>query len=366
MTRRSKTLDDKDKAILNALARLGGKASAEDVSRIAEGSLKPRTVRYRIQRLKETGYLERMLAQTHETKIGLGDCYMLLQMAEGQQKMPPDVLPSFPMFYAYGVTFGRYNGVVVNASFATHAPDVITTVLDAFYEKELIEDHKVFEVTDYVSMPPDFENLGPRGDWAWDWRQWVQQAQDLVREGPVVHLDLDLDHSPVDFDHLDVKLISQLKIDAGSSLKELSESLGLSESQVATRQKRLDELGIIKGWRWILADTADQIETHLHFETESPFHPILLAIRRLPFPKDLFAETDRRFYVKIHVPSDHFSGFLRGIGRLRQYFLTHFIQTVTDIHGPPIDTVYGYYSKRTGRWEFDVEEFIHRMEESLQ
>ena len=365
MTQRTKRLDKKDRAILNALEQLGGKASAEQVADVLKPSMKGRTVRYRIQRLRETGFLETLIAQTHETKIGLGDCKVLLEHPTGKQEFPRSIFSCFPMFYATNATFGKYNGTMISGGFGTQAPEVVSAALDAFYERGLIDGHRIIENVDYVSMNADFTRIAPTGKWEWDWRDWVEKSEELIRSEKVFRINMDLEQSPVDFDHTDVMLLAELKRDASATLRELGRAVGLSEPQVADRQRRLESKGIIKGWRWMFADVVDKFEVYLFFGTETPFHPVLNAMNLLPFPRELFAESDRSFTMKIHMPSTYVTGLIRGATRLRPHLTYLFLQTATDAQVQPWPTLYDCYSRRSKRWEFDVEEYIAKMEESL-
>ncbi len=365
MTARTKRLDKKDRSILNALEQLGGKVSAEQIAEVVEPPLKSRTVRYRIQRLRETGFLESLLAQTHETKMGLGDCKILLAHPQGRQELPSEILACFPMFYTWHSTFGRYNGTMVSAGFGTHSPEVITAAIDAFYDKGLISEHRIVENVDYVVMNADFSKIAPTGEWQWDWREWVEKSEEMIHSEKVFRIDMDLKQKPVDFDHVDVKLLSQLKQDAGATLKELGEAIGLSEPQVAARQRRLESNGIIRGWRWAFTNVVDKLEVCLFFETATPFHPVLNSLALLPFPRELYAESDRSFTMKIHMPSSYVTALLRGVTGLRRHFESIFLQTATDPHVPPWHRTYDCYSRRSGRWEFDVEEYIACMENLL-
>ena len=57
-------------------------------------------------------------------------------------------------------------------------------------------------------------------------------------------------------DSLDKKLLRAIQSSAGSSNAALGEAIGLSASQVSRRRQRLEELGVITGYRAVLSTAA--------------------------------------------------------------------------------------------------------------
>lgn len=60
----------------------------------------------------------------------------------------------------------------------------------------------------------------------------------------------------VDIDSFDLKLIRQLQIDSSPSNAILAEQVGLSASQVSRRRQRLEDTGVLRGYRAIVDATA--------------------------------------------------------------------------------------------------------------
>ena len=369
--RETHLINQKDGHILNALWRVGGKATADQLAESLGGipgleKVHPRTIRYRLQRLRENGYLLYPVALTHEVKMGLADCIILLEMPEDQPVMPEGVFEAFPMFYAYGQTIGKYNGYMVASVLSSFSPELVNSAIEALQDHGLIRNHYLFINRDYTSLEPDFTKLTPSGSWDWNWETWSGGADEIIQSGTIFPLKLDLNNNPISFDSLDVEILRLLKKDARPTLKELGAELGLSESQVGVRLRRLEDEGVVKDYRWIIGKAIESTSIHCYFETTEAYHPILNVFRTLPFPKELIAETDRKFSVRCFLHESHVAGYLKGLSRLRKYMKSFFIQTLSDIQSLPMDSIYQLYDEKSNRWDIRVDEYIKQLERVLK
>ncbi|MFW9871420.1 MAG: winged helix-turn-helix transcriptional regulator, partial [Candidatus Thorarchaeota archaeon] len=111
MTKRKPRLSDS--VLLDAITRLGGKVTATELSQVL--GYPDRTIRYRMKRLREKGYLGRLWPQTLDTKLGLGDAAVVLEMSDKHKAIPRIFLDCFPNFYVNYVSYGRFNGYQVAA-----------------------------------------------------------------------------------------------------------------------------------------------------------------------------------------------------------------------------------------------------------
>jgi DNA-binding Lrp family transcriptional regulator len=298
--------------------------------------------------------------------MGLSDCIILMEMPEDMPTMPKGVFEAFPMFYGYGLTMGKFNGYMVASVLSSYSPEVVDSAIEAFQDHGLIKTYYVFINRDYTSLPPDFTKLRKSGTWDWSWQEWVENAEKIIKAEAVLPFELDLNNTPIDFDDLDVEMLKTLKVDARPTLKELGSALGLSESQVGVRLRRLEDEGIIKDYRWIIGKAIESTSIHCYFETTDAFHPVLNVFRDLPFPKELIAETDRKFSVRCFLHANSLADYLKGLANIRKYTKSLFIQTLSDVHSSPMEEIYKLYNRRSNRWEIRVDEYIKEMERVLK
>ena len=72
-----KSLDKIDVDILIALNKYGFKTSTEKLGKIV--NIPSRTLRYRLSKLKENGFLDLYYPLIQERKLGIGEAYVLIQ-----------------------------------------------------------------------------------------------------------------------------------------------------------------------------------------------------------------------------------------------------------------------------------------------
>ncbi|MHA2424519.1 MAG: AsnC family transcriptional regulator, partial [Candidatus Thorarchaeota archaeon] len=251
-------LDEKDLEILGALGRFGGKISAEELYEILGNKDKkksgyaPRTIRYRLKRLRDEGYLINLYAMTHETKFGMGDSVLVLEESEKSEGRLLEALAEIPWFYYQGATYGKFTGYLIHAMFSIYEPDGVTRVAEAMKEVGLINNYNYFVNTDYESRRGDFRFFEFNKGWNWDWSQWIRDSEGCIASGDATEIQLDEDQSPIDFDAKDIQLIAELKTESKRTLAELGDIVGLSQSQVKRRITKMENERIIKGYRWVL------------------------------------------------------------------------------------------------------------------
>ena len=89
-------LNDKDLTIIDALDKYGSKTSTKDLSK--KINIPPRTIRYRLSKLRERGFLTPYHVLTHERKLGIGENIIVLRIKQEQDKkswvlgLPPSKL----------------------------------------------------------------------------------------------------------------------------------------------------------------------------------------------------------------------------------------------------------------------------------
>ncbi|MBN2228333.1 MAG: winged helix-turn-helix transcriptional regulator [Candidatus Thorarchaeota archaeon] len=364
---KKKKLTPKDKAnmILDAYTELGGKVSAAELSKLLK--IHPRTIRYHTAQLKKKGHLGRVWPQTLDTKLGLGDCLVILDMSEEYRTLPRDFLNCFPNFYAHLATFGKYNGIFASAGFPLANPQIVDTIIRALERKRIIKDHFILNTLDFVSLSPNLSKYNPSTGWDWSWSDWVEQSEKILKSGEPSHLEFDTNPTPIDFDYRDVAIIAEMKRDGSITLKELSKVLDLSETQIGARIRRLKDVGVIKGFMWMIDNTPKSISVYSFLELTEPNHPILSCFLYLPFRKEIIMESSDRYLIRLTMNSSDVIDFLRGFEFLRPHLRSYFIQFAINVQVVPggMHRFYSLYSRKKKGWDMPVEDYISDFERYL-
>lgn len=356
-------LDRKDLHILGAMGRLGGKISADELAVITNYA--PRTIRYRLKRLRDEGYLTSLYAMTHEIRFGMGDSVLVLEESEKSAGRLIDALGNIPWFYYQGATYGRFTGYLVHAMYSTYEPDGVTRVADALKEVGLINDYHYFVNTDYESRRGDFRFFEFNKGWNWDWSQWIRESEGCIASGDAVEFNLEEVQKPLTFDLKDIQLIRELKIDSNRTLAELGDCIDLSSGQVKRRITRMEQERIIKGYRWILEGVEQPLYFYVFMGISENNDCVLSSFYRLPFPSEIMMEKRNRYVARIRLYGSEITGLLRGLTHMRKYLDTYFLQTVHDIANAPTTMFDDYFNEKDGRFHFPVDKTIELIREKF-
>ncbi|MFX1511698.1 MAG: Lrp/AsnC family transcriptional regulator, partial [Promethearchaeota archaeon] len=97
MKKKMFSLDEKDLNIIEHLENLGPRFPTRELSEILR--IPSRTIRYRIKRLQDSGYLQPTQILTHERKLGLGENIIILQKSKEESTQIEQMLESHPYVY---------------------------------------------------------------------------------------------------------------------------------------------------------------------------------------------------------------------------------------------------------------------------
>jgi len=159
-----------------------------------------------------------------------------------------------------------------------------------------------------------------------------------------------------------------MKMKGSITHKELSEIIGLSETQIGVRIRRLKDAGILRGYAWLTERTPKTIVLYTHFEIDEPNHPALSCFLHLPFRKEIVMDSTDKFAVRLMMNSRDVIGYLRGLETIRSQFRSYFVQTAVNIRVVPggMRGFYHLHSEDSGRWEMPVEEYIQNLEKFIE
>ena len=349
------SLDPLDLEILRAYEELGTKVSTRELSeRLGEPS---RTIRYRITKLKEKGVLCKASVQTHERKLGLAEYILIATSKPSSESTLKKILDEIPAFYYYASTYGKYEGYFIYTVYPLNAPRTVPDLAADLKKRGLIEDYYLFDVVDYQRYEAKLDELE-----SWDWDKWSKTLPKIMKRTKEIDLDMEEFPQTVSFDSKDTLILRHMVENAEITLRELGEILDLSQPQVHNRVKKLEESGIIRGYK-LSMKAFDAGMTVLCFFKSKDTKKLLLWFNKLPYYHQFTMESSSHFWVQIHLPSTETNDLLKHLRNLKQYTDEMFVQFIVDGKHKGYCHLIDMYSEETGSWRIPYEEFGKTIED---
>ncbi|MHA2359320.1 MAG: winged helix-turn-helix transcriptional regulator [Candidatus Thorarchaeota archaeon] len=316
-------LDKTDAGIISAIQKDPSKISTSELSELL--GIPDRTVRYRLNKLRERKLLKPPKMMTYERKIGLGEQLLLLQSIPEKEDTLVKILDGIDFFYYYAPTYGRYDGYMVYTMFPLVAPRMVRQVAEELKEKGLVSDFYIFDLVDYCRKSVDLAPFLPESDWSW--LKWSEEAKQIMTEGCDLELRLEEFPSTVKFDYRDIQIVIHMVENPGATQKEIGKVLELSSTQVHKRVKRLEDTGVIRGLKMYFSPFQDVMMIGCFFQSREHAKKILCGFHRLPFEITFVKESSTNYEVQVVLPSSEMNQFLQHMSIFRKYTEEFFIQT---------------------------------------
>lgn len=330
--------------------------STEEVGALI--GLPPRTVRYRLKKLRETGVLSPTRVLTIERKMGLGESMFLVNATPHGTEVLPDVFHRIDTIYHNSPTYGRFNGYLAYSLYSLSTPRINQRILEEMQKCGLIYDFFIFDITDFDAKPADYSYFNSKLGWVWNWNEWRDQIPKTLKSKEKFKLPLDEVQSHVDFDRYDVLILKHMFDDGDITQKKLAEILSMSEARVNRRIRRLESERIIKGYRSTMCATENELNLICFIELEEPQDKILSVFYQLPFPATIIMESRTRFSIQIALSAQNTTGFLKSLDTLRPHLASCFVQTLHDAKMSMDSHPYDLYNENTNRWDTPGSEYL--------
>ncbi|MHA1883267.1 MAG: winged helix-turn-helix transcriptional regulator, partial [Candidatus Thorarchaeota archaeon] len=342
------------------------KVSAEDLSKILDPKPKARTVRHRLAKLREDGYLVSLYTLSHEPKIGVGDGSFVVNEVIEHSALVREAIETIPWFYYIGTTYGTFNGYFVHGMYPLDRPNTTIEFLELLKEYGVITDYYNFINTDYESRRGDFKDFEPGVGWNWDWDQWVEDSKKMVADKKTVPIHLDYELEQISYDYKDIILLKQMKKEAKTTLRELSGLVELSETQVKRRLDRLEAEGVIKGYRWILANIEEPLFVLCFVDIKEDPDSVISCFYQLPFPKEIMMESRTKYLVRLRLPGSEVGGLLKGFDFLKPNLNYYTFQVTNEFAGHSLWTQLDFYDIKSKSWKFEPEKYLAKVRKLLE
>jgi DNA-binding Lrp family transcriptional regulator len=150
------------------------------------------------------------------------------------------------------------------------------------------------------------------------------------------------------------------------TLRELGEILDLSQPQVHNRVKKLEESGIIRGYKLSMKPYAESSTAVITFFKSKDARKILLWFDMLPYYHQVTMESSSHFFVQVYIPSTEINEYLKHLRNLKQYTEEMFVQFIVEGKHKGYCHLIDMYSKDTESWRLPYDEFSKKIEDILK
>lgn len=353
------SLDPLDLKILHALEQHGTKVSTRELSQLLDEP--SRTIRYRISKLKEKGIICKAKVQTHERKLGLAEYILIVTSNPSKESALKKVLEEIPAFYYFAPSYGKFEGYFIYSVYPLNTPRVIIDLAADLQKKELIEDYYLFDVVDYQRFESKLSEIKD-----WDWDKWGESLPKIMTKRKEIDLDLEEFPQTVSFDSKDTLILRHMVEEPDITLRELGEILDLSQPQVHNRVKKLEESGIIRGYKLSMKPYAESSTAVITFFKSKDARKILLWFDMLPFYHQVTMESSSHFFVQVYIPSTELNEYLKHLRTLKQYTDEMFVQFIVEGKHKGYCHLIDMYSKESESWRLPYDEFAEKIEDIVK
>lgn len=358
--------DGRDLRIVMTLDKARSRISTQEIGRAL--NIPSRTVRFRLKRLTERGYLEPPFVLTHERRLGLGENLLVVQEAPMAQRLLTKIVEQIPIFYSYATTYGKFNGYLLRSVFSLFTPDPSLELLKMLQKKGIIHDFRRFEVVDSHLKEMDLSFYHPDKGWVWNWKKWVDGIEGILRSSKKSGFMIEQKYGEADFDFKDVQIVKRMVENAGITAEKLGKILGMSQTQVGKRIQKLEKARIIKGYKSVFnPKPAEELVSFFFFiEARELADQILFCLCELPFAVEFLIESENRFCFRSRLSPVDFNGFLLGVDRLRPHLDSFFLQLAQGQQFNRAVEVYDLFREESRCWETPSNEYVARLESLLE
>ncbi|NHJ49944.1 MAG: winged helix-turn-helix transcriptional regulator [Asgard group archaeon] len=347
-------LDIKDIQILRTLdSRNDSRISTEEISNILD--IPARSIRYRINRLKEKGFLKSKTIIAHERKLGIRESFIVIKENPKQRKKFLKIIAENPTLNWYVPTIGKNNGYIVHSINTVDIKKHPKTLFEKRKKHDIILDFHIFELIDYVEKGWNYDYFNESGDWTWSWSLWFDQIESEEITNEEINF---IENSEITiFDHIDIQILKYLYLNSEITQKEIGKKLDLSESQISRRIKSMEQSGIIRGYRSGFNPFTKTIAILCVIHLANNLKEITGLLNQIPYPKTIAFESLATIALGLVIPAHEIEDFLNGIHLLNAKVDDNWIQIYLQDPIPNIENFFDLFDYESNNWNKLVVEY---------
>ncbi|MHA2308919.1 MAG: hypothetical protein ACXABJ_06560 [Candidatus Heimdallarchaeaceae archaeon] len=306
--------------------------STEQISELLQNSGKidhkipSRTIRYRISKLEEKGILQKKIPITHERKLGLGESIIVVEEEPKHRAKFYEILNENAAIDLSIPTYGKYNGYYLHSIFSLDSVYNPHEMFRLLKKKGIIREYFVFNIVDYKTYGWNFDYFDESGNWTWNWEIWKEHLQNEVKSGNELVIEFDTEPERIDFDYIDIQILRNMYVQENLILKNFESILNLSESQIRRRIKKMEQNGIIRGYRTGFFPFMNPPPFFIIIEAEKNFQKVIFHLSKIPYPLSIGLDKPGKIGVAIEFPVHEIREFLDAFYLLKPLLDSYFIQ----------------------------------------
>ncbi|MBD3157876.1 MAG: winged helix-turn-helix transcriptional regulator [Candidatus Lokiarchaeota archaeon] len=371
-------IDQTDLDIMAALDDLGAKASAREIYNYLETLYerresdddvpKPRTIRYRLKQLYEKELLHSPRIMTHERKLGLGEHIIELEEVPLKTDNLLRIIEQIPSFYWWTAVYGKYNGYQIHAMYPLTMQHLNKMLLDEMLDAGLIRDFHILDIVDYELKQTDFKNISSDNSLNWNWNSWPGELSNTDMESTRRKLNFTEATGIAQFDYQDVMILEKMLQNSRITQRKLAREIGISEGSVSARIRRMEDEGIIKGYKPAYTPVGDPIYITLYIEIREQPQAVLAKISELPFLIGVSSESMNKHCLKMAISSEILKHFMQRLRDLRPYLTSYFLQyqALIERKSGEHQSVFDLFDAEKNTWVFPVEKYLNLIRSSVE
>ncbi|MFW9921046.1 MAG: winged helix-turn-helix transcriptional regulator [Candidatus Thorarchaeota archaeon] len=358
-----------DQKILTALEKLGGNASAQELSdyiskheKDKDGKTKripARTIRYRLSTLIERGILLPSFLETDERKIGLGEGILVLQEAPRNTDLLERVIREIPIFHWYVPTNGKQDGYLVHTTYDITKPSMVDDISKKLKKHGLIQDSFFFDIANHHTKTIDFSLYRPSKGWACKWNEWKTGIESHLEKNMDPPIDIKTSNEVIEYDSKDILILRVLRDDPDATMTSLASITRLPIGTVRDRIQRLRKMSVIKGYSRAYGFAGDFLWFSCFLQPTGKVGSILQSIMELPFPGVVLVENPKSFCVRLGLSASDVKQFMDGFRLFRPHLKSYAFQFhLPDKVESKYREIFNLYDGQEERWNIPLESYL--------
>ncbi len=362
-----------DQKILAALEKLGGNASAQELSDYIKNHEKDkdgnpkripaRTIRYRLSTLMERGILLPSFLETDERKIGLGEGILVLEEKPECTEALERIIREIPIFHWYVPTNGKFDGYLVHTAYDVTQPSMVEEISKKLKKHGLITDSLFFDIANHYTKTIDFSLYRPSRGWSCKWDEWRRQIQANIEKNIESPIEIKGSNEMIEYDSKDILILRVLREDPDATMTSLASITRLPVSTVRDRIHRLRKMGVIKGYARAYGFAGDFLWFTCFIEPKKKMGGIIQSIIDLPFPGIILVENPESFCIRLGLNATDLKQFMDGFRLFRPHLKSYAFQFhLPDKVESKYKEIFNLYDSQEEKWNIPLDEYLQTIE----
>lgn len=303
-----------DVAALKILSILGRKPKASLRSLSKEIGLSPTLLRRKIEKMLSDKVFYGISARINPFALGLEIVLTFVEVPPEKLLLFEKICDLHPYTHYRVRCFGPINGMFVAFQIPIGTTYLLTNLFEELLKRGLIEKWVLEKPTSFpIGCEADYSFYEPGVGWRFNWRSWAENINSLEpfepkKERNVLGL----------LSRVDMQILRELSKNILRKRGEIAKAVGIELYQLNRRWRRLEDLGVIEGYRVLVGTHLLHVTSYVLFKCKSSTGEAMKlasAVRRLPY-QSIFFFTPNGFILYIMMTSSDYP-FLASV--LRKY-----------------------------------------------